>query len=722
MGWSWLFAMMEYGKAWKHHRKLFQKEFHSNAATSQFHPQLLKHTTKLLQRLLGSPDDFMEHMNQTTVAIIMDIGYAIDVSSKEDPHIVTAEKALTGLNIASLHGAFLVESIPLLKYVPAWMPGAGFQQKAKEWKYYTEKMVKDPFEVVKERMASGIYQPCFTSRRLEDMNESEDIAQQERLIQETAGNLYTAGADTTTSALISLVLAFLIHPDIQEKARREIDGVLEGKRLPNFEDMDQLPYVTAVAREVQRWQPVTPLAIPHFVTDEDEYKGYRIPANSIVIGNAWAMLHDETKYAEPFAFKPERWLSSDGTLNPDMKEPSVMFGFGRRICPGRYLASSSIWITAAMLLSVFEFTHAIDQNGHRIEPSQKYCPGLIPFDRDSEPQGHSFKGLQIPDVVVLLHQPLCTEPKIGFSLKRTKISHLVEQFYRTVTKGDGQLAYTVQALSLGRVEKHTDEEAPVQDDTCLTAALLLSLRNLKHLEVLYHGVTLAPPTVDPSCQFTSITHLCWSAEVKDAASFASFLASLPSLEYLMAGGDDIGSIPLAPTALPLLRHLVSASFELADSILVGRQVSHLGVKTNNIQTCLSNAIVKRVTSPPPVIASVQALSINSDEIHLIPLTDPLRNLSELAPYVGLLRETKVEFLSFETVSDDDGRESAKDLFAALPSLKTFDFQRLNDDAEDGFHRFRRDKLNDEPEWIEEELAECDQRWTDIEAESEEVKE
>lgn len=82
----------------------------------------------------------------------MDIGYAIDVSSKEDPHIVTAEKALTGLNIASLHGAFLVESIPLLKYVPSWIPWAGFQNKAKEWKHYTDKMIKDPFAVVKKRM------------------------------------------------------------------------------------------------------------------------------------------------------------------------------------------------------------------------------------------------------------------------------------------------------------------------------------------------------------------------------------------------------------------------------------------------------------------------------------------------------------------------------------------------------------------------------------------
>lgn len=82
----------------------------------------------------------------------MDIGYAIDVSSNQDPFVITAEKALAGLNVASLHGAFLVEVVPLLKYVPAWVPGAGFQKKAKEWKHYAEKMVKDPFAVVKERM------------------------------------------------------------------------------------------------------------------------------------------------------------------------------------------------------------------------------------------------------------------------------------------------------------------------------------------------------------------------------------------------------------------------------------------------------------------------------------------------------------------------------------------------------------------------------------------
>lgn len=87
----------------------------------------------------------------TTVSIDLDISYAIDVSENNDPYVVIAEKALEGFNMASLPGTFLAEVMPLLKYIPAWIPGAGFQKKAKEWKLYTGKMVSEPFTVVKER-------------------------------------------------------------------------------------------------------------------------------------------------------------------------------------------------------------------------------------------------------------------------------------------------------------------------------------------------------------------------------------------------------------------------------------------------------------------------------------------------------------------------------------------------------------------------------------------
>lgn len=66
-------------------------------------------------------------------------------------------------------------------------------------------------------------------------------------------------------------------------------------------------------------------AIPHMSTVDDIYGGHRIPGGSIVIGNVWAMLHDERVYKDPFSFKPERFLGP--TPEPD---PDVLFGFGRR--------------------------------------------------------------------------------------------------------------------------------------------------------------------------------------------------------------------------------------------------------------------------------------------------------------------------------------------------------------------------------------------------------
>lgn len=67
MGWSWLFALMEYGESWKQHRKLFQRVFHPNTV-ALFQPQVLKHTRGLLRRLLESPGEFMKHINQYVLA------------------------------------------------------------------------------------------------------------------------------------------------------------------------------------------------------------------------------------------------------------------------------------------------------------------------------------------------------------------------------------------------------------------------------------------------------------------------------------------------------------------------------------------------------------------------------------------------------------------------------------------------------------------------------
>jgi cytochrome P450 len=107
------------------------------------------------------------------------------------------------------------------------------------------------------------------------------------------------------------------------------------------------------------------------------------------------MFHDENVYDDPFTFKPERFLK-DGQLDPKVKTPEAAFGFGRRygtdlllsdeastdparcrICPGRHLASNTMFLTIASVLAVFNIEKAIDEDGKVITPCEEYSSGPI---------------------------------------------------------------------------------------------------------------------------------------------------------------------------------------------------------------------------------------------------------------------------------------------------------------------------------------------------------
>jgi cytochrome P450 len=93
--------------------------------------------------------------------------------------------------------------------------------------------------------------------------------------------------DQTGNIVANFFLAMMLHPEVQAKARDEIDRVIGPTRLPNFEDRKDLPYVEMVVWETFRWHPVGPLALPHMTTAEDVCEGYLIPAGALVIPNIW---------------------------------------------------------------------------------------------------------------------------------------------------------------------------------------------------------------------------------------------------------------------------------------------------------------------------------------------------------------------------------------------------------------------------------------------------
>ncbi|KAJ7907941.1 cytochrome P450 [Mycena leptocephala] len=356
------------------HRRLFSQQFNRVASHSFRHTERVA-AHALLRRLLRDPGNFLGHIRQMAGEFILSVAYGIDALPVNDPYISLAAKTVESASNAAVPGRFLVDSFPILKYVPEWFPGAHFKRIAREGKLLSQALRDIPFAEAKRRMTSGASQPCFTVNALRDL-ESGGQSFEESTVKDVAAVMYAAGADTTVSALSTFILAMLANPEAQRKAQREIDSVVGLGNLPDFSDEEGMPYVAAVVREVLRWKNVTPFGMPHFLAVDDEYRGYHLPAGSLVIGNTWAIIHDEILYPDPYTFKPERFLL-DGKLNPTFKDPQAAFGFGRRICPGRHVATSSIWITIVSVLAMFDITKEVGEDGHTVEPSYEYEGGMM---------------------------------------------------------------------------------------------------------------------------------------------------------------------------------------------------------------------------------------------------------------------------------------------------------------------------------------------------------
>ncbi|KAI5117759.1 hypothetical protein M0805_000603 [Coniferiporia weirii] len=376
VGWNRGLGYAQYGERFKEFRRMFHQTMGPRSLPALRALQE-KENTRLLIRLLEKPDAFIDHARQSTGATILMLAYGYSAQSENDPFVRIAEEAMIGFSKASEPGAFMVDRFPILKYTPSWFPGAKFQLVANSMREDLERLYDIPFNFVKSEMASGRFIPSFTSTYLsEKQNPS---GEDKEFVKAAAASLYSGGADTTPSSISSFILAMALHPDIQTKGQAEVDRITGNKRLPSIFDKNVLPYVNAIVKEVLRWNPAVPLGLPHQVLQDDVYRDYRIPKGTIVWANIWSILHDNGTFPEPFEFRPERFVDSESPSSASLKEkdrttdPSILaFGFGRRICPGMHLAESSIFITIATMLSVFNISKAEDPNGKIIEPEVEF--------------------------------------------------------------------------------------------------------------------------------------------------------------------------------------------------------------------------------------------------------------------------------------------------------------------------------------------------------------
>lgn len=128
-------------------------------------------------------------------------------------------------------------------------------------------------------------------------------------------------------------------------------------------------------------------------------------------------MHDPETYHDPMAFKPERFLGVDGRA-PEVDPHTMVFGYGRRICPGRVLADLQLFLNIAQSLAVFKIGKGVE-DGKEVDPVVRFEGGIIshpaPYTISIKPR--SPKHEEIIRSVVVKHPWEESDAKLFESLK-----------------------------------------------------------------------------------------------------------------------------------------------------------------------------------------------------------------------------------------------------------------------------------------------------------------
>ncbi|KAJ7761244.1 cytochrome P450 [Mycena maculata] len=378
LGWKPALTFLQYGKQFAKHRQIHQS-YLGRHKVDDFKPmQALEARTLARNFIESAPENYEKLMSRFATGIITQIVAGHRITSPDDPYLRMSDMILETLSKTGPPGNSPLDFFPVLQHFPSWFPGAKHVGVVEAWKSSTQEIYDYPVRTVRQQKEAGEAAPSFILSYLEKMEEGDDEAD----LKGAAATMFAAGEMTTWSTLSVFLLAMILHPEWQMKAQREIDSVVGDQRLPEFDDRNNLPLVECIMQETFRWNPVNPLGVPHRAMEDDIYRGMLIPKGSLVFPSIKGMSLDETVYSDPTTFYPERFLPRPaGKGEPHFD--NIVFGFGRRICTGEYVASNSLWIVITSILATCTISKAVDEKGNIIVPENIMSDGLASHPTDT---------------------------------------------------------------------------------------------------------------------------------------------------------------------------------------------------------------------------------------------------------------------------------------------------------------------------------------------------
>ncbi|KAG0615021.1 hypothetical protein M758_5G008900 [Ceratodon purpureus] len=359
-----------YGPYWRNLRKFFNEEMFSPkclAAREGIRMEEIQHMTAILlddaqQGRVVNLKRWLWGVTSNTITRIFCnrrfYGPDQNEQDREEFEQMTA-------GILSALGAFVISDyIPSLSFIARLQ---GWEKKFESVYALSTRISEKMFEVEKhrERVLKGResgqidmnYVPDFVDVFLTKPLEGGKLFPDEDIIL-FLKHMLNAGTDTSAT-MVEWTMAELIRkPDIMKRAQEELDAVVGSRQFVQESDFAHLPFLEAIVKEGFRVHPPSPLPIIRESLQPCEFRGYKLPAKTLLLNNIFAIHRDPAVYEDPDEFRPERFLD-----RPEINHLAhfssfelIPFGVGRRMCPGSTLGHVMVMLMLGNLLFRFQWS------------------------------------------------------------------------------------------------------------------------------------------------------------------------------------------------------------------------------------------------------------------------------------------------------------------------------------------------------------------------------
>lgn len=249
-----------FNEYWRRGRK-FATAVTNATMADQWRTIQAREAQRMVIDMIRDPSHYQFWLERFSTCVSVRQGFGKDLNASDEAEwhtnkILTRQRNLEKLGTP---GRYLVETVPLLMYLPEWL--APFKREARllhesELAYFTSL-----FQEAVENFQQGVPEdPPSFARTWMQKKDHYDLNSKEATY--VIATLYGGGAGTTSVTMQSYFLAMCHFPQWQDQLHDELERVVGPDRVPGFDDFAQLTLVRAVSKELLRWRPILPSGKP----------------------------------------------------------------------------------------------------------------------------------------------------------------------------------------------------------------------------------------------------------------------------------------------------------------------------------------------------------------------------------------------------------------------------------------------------------------------------